>query len=285
MASLVTPTDREAEDHLGLQDPVPGRVVSSCCWQDPLCGCWSGELLRSCANNEITIILCTQSDIITRFLKLILFTPRPLLLQIVRTDLKELRDFDLEGAPYGYTPFCESRREMDGYRFWKSGYWASHLAGRKYHIRYWTDSSAAMCRINQCCVKSKICSQALFRSIFPTFMHISCVTVIYPLQCPVCGRPEEVQENSCRRPAQRTVPGAQPRPQQSFQPGPGLELSLTHPYGIRLTSSPFVFKLVEYFLVIRTVRSPDSEIFVLNESEIQELLLNWEGFTVFYCFV
>ncbi|KAE8290058.1 UDP-glucose:glycoprotein glucosyltransferase 1 [Larimichthys crocea] len=53
---------------------------------------------------------------------------------IVRTDLKELRDFDLEGAPYGYTPFCESRREMDGYRFWKSGYWASHLAGRKYHI-------------------------------------------------------------------------------------------------------------------------------------------------------
>ncbi|XP_057190246.1 UDP-glucose:glycoprotein glucosyltransferase 1 isoform X1 [Triplophysa rosa] len=54
--------------------------------------------------------------------------------QIVRTDLKELRDFDLEGAPYGYTPFCESRTEMDGYRFWKSGYWASHLAGRKYHI-------------------------------------------------------------------------------------------------------------------------------------------------------
>lgn len=55
--------------------------------------------------------------------------------QIVRTDLKELRDFNLDGAPYGYTPFCDSRREMDGYRFWKSGYWASHLAGRKYHIR------------------------------------------------------------------------------------------------------------------------------------------------------
>ncbi|XP_054470716.1 UDP-glucose:glycoprotein glucosyltransferase 2 isoform X1 [Anoplopoma fimbria] len=54
--------------------------------------------------------------------------------QIVRADLKELRDFDLEGAPYGYTPFCDSRREMDGYRFWKSGYWASHLGNRKYHI-------------------------------------------------------------------------------------------------------------------------------------------------------
>ncbi|MEQ2205604.1 hypothetical protein XENOCAPTIV_005230 [Xenoophorus captivus] len=54
--------------------------------------------------------------------------------QIVRADLKELRDLDLEGAPYGYTPFCDSRKEMDGYRFWKSGYWASHLGQRKYHI-------------------------------------------------------------------------------------------------------------------------------------------------------
>ncbi|XP_071839309.1 UDP-glucose:glycoprotein glucosyltransferase 1-like isoform X2 [Apostichopus japonicus] len=54
--------------------------------------------------------------------------------QIVRADLQELADFDLKGAPYGYTPFCDSRKEMDGFRFWKSGYWASHLAGRKYHI-------------------------------------------------------------------------------------------------------------------------------------------------------
>ncbi|NXE89932.1 UGGG2 glucosyltransferase, partial [Menura novaehollandiae] len=54
--------------------------------------------------------------------------------QIVRSDLKELRDLDLSGAPYGYTPFCDSRKEMDGYRFWKSGYWASHLGKRKYHI-------------------------------------------------------------------------------------------------------------------------------------------------------
>ncbi|XP_034069258.1 UDP-glucose:glycoprotein glucosyltransferase 2 [Gymnodraco acuticeps] len=54
--------------------------------------------------------------------------------QIVRADLKELRDFDLQGAPYGYTPFCDSRKEMEGYRFWKTGYWASHLGHRKYHI-------------------------------------------------------------------------------------------------------------------------------------------------------
>ncbi|OQV12944.1 UDP-glucose:glycoprotein glucosyltransferase 1 [Hypsibius exemplaris] len=54
--------------------------------------------------------------------------------QIVRTDMKELRDLDLEGAPYGYTPFCESRKEMEGFRFWKNGYWASHLGHRRYHI-------------------------------------------------------------------------------------------------------------------------------------------------------
>ncbi|XP_076453817.1 UDP-glucose:glycoprotein glucosyltransferase 1-like isoform X2 [Babylonia areolata] len=54
--------------------------------------------------------------------------------QIVRADLQELHDLNLGGAPYGYTPFCDSRKEMDGFRFWKSGYWHSHLAGRKYHI-------------------------------------------------------------------------------------------------------------------------------------------------------
>ncbi|XP_062521392.1 UDP-glucose:glycoprotein glucosyltransferase 1-like [Corticium candelabrum] len=54
--------------------------------------------------------------------------------QIVRTDLKELIDLDLKGAPYGYTPFCDDRKEMDGFRFWNAGYWKGHLAGRKYHI-------------------------------------------------------------------------------------------------------------------------------------------------------
>ncbi|KAI8067868.1 UDP-glucose:glycoprotein glucosyltransferase-domain-containing protein [Gongronella butleri] len=54
--------------------------------------------------------------------------------QIVRTDMKELVDLDLQGAPYGYTPFCSDRREMDGFRFWNQGYWKDHLAGRPYHI-------------------------------------------------------------------------------------------------------------------------------------------------------
>nr|CAD2192186.1 unnamed protein product [Meloidogyne enterolobii] len=54
--------------------------------------------------------------------------------QVVRADMMKLMELDLHGAPYGYTPFCDSRTSMDGFRFWKSGYWASHLAGRKYHI-------------------------------------------------------------------------------------------------------------------------------------------------------
>ncbi|RHZ48667.1 hypothetical protein Glove_543g33 [Diversispora epigaea] len=54
--------------------------------------------------------------------------------QIVRTDLKELVDMDLQGAPYGYTPFCDNRPEMDGFRFWNHGYWKDHLRGKPYHI-------------------------------------------------------------------------------------------------------------------------------------------------------
>lgn len=54
--------------------------------------------------------------------------------QVVRADLAELMDMDLGGAPYGYTPFCDSRKEVDGYRFWKSGFWKNTLGERKYHI-------------------------------------------------------------------------------------------------------------------------------------------------------
>jgi UDP-glucose:glycoprotein glucosyltransferase len=55
--------------------------------------------------------------------------------QIIRTDLQELVDIDLNGAPYGYTPMCDSRREMEGFRFWKQGYWERFLGDEfKYHI-------------------------------------------------------------------------------------------------------------------------------------------------------
>ncbi|OBT47976.1 hypothetical protein VE00_01685 [Pseudogymnoascus sp. WSF 3629] len=54
--------------------------------------------------------------------------------QIVRTDMRELVDIDLQGAPYGFTPMCDSRTEMEGFRFWKQGYWKSYLRGLPYHI-------------------------------------------------------------------------------------------------------------------------------------------------------
>ena len=55
--------------------------------------------------------------------------------QIVRTDLKELIDLDLQGAPYGYTPMGDDNEDMEGFRFWKTGYWQQFLRGRPYRIR------------------------------------------------------------------------------------------------------------------------------------------------------
>lgn len=54
--------------------------------------------------------------------------------QIVRTDMYELVTLDLEGAPYGFTPMCDSRTSMEGFRFWKQGYWEKFLRGLPYHI-------------------------------------------------------------------------------------------------------------------------------------------------------
>ncbi|RPD60390.1 glycosyltransferase family 24 protein [Lentinus tigrinus ALCF2SS1-7] len=54
--------------------------------------------------------------------------------QIVRTDLKELVELDLHGAPYGYTPMGDDNPDTEGFRFWKTGYWKDFLRGRPYHI-------------------------------------------------------------------------------------------------------------------------------------------------------
>nr|5NV4_A Chain A, UDP-glucose-glycoprotein glucosyltransferase-like protein [Thermochaetoides thermophila DSM 1495] len=54
--------------------------------------------------------------------------------QIVRTDMYDLVEHPLDGAPYGFAPMCDSRVEMEGYRFWKTGYWANYLKGKPYHI-------------------------------------------------------------------------------------------------------------------------------------------------------
>ncbi|KAL1553421.1 UDP-glucose:glycoprotein glucosyltransferase isoform X2 [Salvia divinorum] len=54
--------------------------------------------------------------------------------QIVRADMGELYDMELKGRPLAYTPFCDNNKDMDGYRFWKQGFWKDHLRGRPYHI-------------------------------------------------------------------------------------------------------------------------------------------------------
>ncbi|KAI9041154.1 putative UDP-glucose:glycoprotein glucosyltransferase [Aspergillus affinis] len=54
--------------------------------------------------------------------------------QVVRTDMYDLVTLDLEGAPYGFTPMCDSREEIEGFRFWKQGYWKGFLRGQPYHI-------------------------------------------------------------------------------------------------------------------------------------------------------
>eukprot|EP00210_Caulerpa_lentillifera_P000666 g643.t1 len=54
--------------------------------------------------------------------------------QIIRTDIRELYDLDIHGAPLAYTPFCDNNKEMDGFRFWKGGFWKGHLKGKPYHI-------------------------------------------------------------------------------------------------------------------------------------------------------
>lgn len=54
--------------------------------------------------------------------------------QVIRGDLKELWDMDLQGAPYGYTPMCSSRETTLGFQFWRGGFWEQHLRGKPYHI-------------------------------------------------------------------------------------------------------------------------------------------------------
>jgi len=54
--------------------------------------------------------------------------------QVVRADLRELWNMDLQGAPYAYTPFCTSREETLGYQFWRDGFWKNHLGNKPYHI-------------------------------------------------------------------------------------------------------------------------------------------------------
>jgi UDP-glucose:glycoprotein glucosyltransferase len=78
--------------------------------------------------------------------------------QIVRADLKELVDLDLHGAPYGYTPMGDDNHEMEGFRFWKTGYWHDFLAGKPYHIRYAGRWAVIRCaHVRKCFIRRGSC--------------------------------------------------------------------------------------------------------------------------------
>jgi hypothetical protein len=49
--------------------------------------------------------------------------------QVVRGDLKELWDMDLQGAPYGYTPMCSSNEATLGFQFWRQGFCKYFVCG------------------------------------------------------------------------------------------------------------------------------------------------------------
>jgi len=71
--------------------------------------------------------------------------------QIVRADVKEVYDTNMDGHVYGFVPFCGSgpktssllgwsqedlrNPDTNGFRFWEQGYWSNHLGpDRYYHI-------------------------------------------------------------------------------------------------------------------------------------------------------
>jgi UDP-glucose:glycoprotein glucosyltransferase len=54
--------------------------------------------------------------------------------QVFRADISELLNIDLQGAPYGFVPMGDDREDMDGFKFWKTGYWKDTLGENyKYH--------------------------------------------------------------------------------------------------------------------------------------------------------
>jgi len=54
--------------------------------------------------------------------------------QVVRADVRELWDMDLQGKVYGFVPMGSTNAETEGFRFWNQGYWKNHLNGKPYHI-------------------------------------------------------------------------------------------------------------------------------------------------------
>ncbi|KAL0236727.1 hypothetical protein PCE1_000125 [Barthelona sp. PCE] len=54
--------------------------------------------------------------------------------QVMRTDMHNLMTYDLKKNVYAMTAFCDTAPDMENFRFWKTGYWRSHLGNKPYHI-------------------------------------------------------------------------------------------------------------------------------------------------------
>jgi hypothetical protein len=110
MATLASTSEGEAANYLGLQDSFPRWLVPP----SPLFHSSIFACLFICAKPPSSTVLFPLE------LERVIFVDSD---QIVRTDLKELIDMDIKGAPYAYTPMGDdpARPEMDRFRFWKTG--------------------------------------------------------------------------------------------------------------------------------------------------------------------
>lgn len=54
--------------------------------------------------------------------------------QVVRSDVRELWDMNLQGKVYAFVPMGDTNPSTEGFRFWKQGYWKNHLGSMPYHI-------------------------------------------------------------------------------------------------------------------------------------------------------
>jgi hypothetical protein len=110
VAALASSSEGEAANHLGLQNPFPRWLVP------PF------PLSHYSVFSSLFIYADPPSPTVLFPLELerVIFVDSD---QIVRTDLKELIDMDIKGAPYAYTPMGDdpARPEMDRFRFWKTG--------------------------------------------------------------------------------------------------------------------------------------------------------------------
>ncbi|KAK5015452.1 DNA-dependent ATPase protein rad54 [Cryomyces antarcticus] len=125
--------------------------------------------------------------------------------QIVRTDMYELVTHDLKGAPYGFTPMCDSRTEMEGFRFWKQGYWKNFLRGLPYHISALHSPAPIVLTIN----KENIAPSASKRSrLYVGGTPQSVDRLIKPFRCPGSATPTRASEKPARKKRKVNYKGA-----------------------------------------------------------------------------